>query len=117
MQTIREPRSKNRAASSESWLTGQPSSHPPYWSSVERFQTPVKTPVSMSFSSAASHLAEPPAPSQDVSAIATRRDQGPIPCGIWGPVTHSTPSSRCRRSMPLATYSGGYSVCASIRTT
>ena len=61
----------------------------------------------MSFSSSASHLLEPPAPNHERSAIATRRDHLPVPFGICGPVTHSTPSARASRSTPFATYSVG----------
>src|SRR5688500_11948819 len=110
---MRPPPESRRAASSESWLTGQPSSHPPRASSLERLQTPAKTLVSSSISlplpeaaltasSRLAHLLEPPVPNHESRASATRRDHGPIPCGIGGPVTQST-SPRRRRSTPPAT--------------
>ena len=62
------------------------------------------------------HLREPPRPSGVLRASATARDTGPLPVATGGPLTHRV-SPCCSRSTPSATYSGGYSVCASIRAT
>ena len=102
-----------------------PGSQPPSRSSTERRQTPEKTPVRSSCSSAPhraprsarSHFAEPPTPSAVSSASATRRDHGPTPRGTGGPLTQFT-SPRRNRSTPHAGGSpAGKYVCASIFAT
>ena len=80
------PRSRKRPAISESWFRGQPSSQPPYSSSVSRSHTPAKTPESSSYSSVtapsdARPLARSAAAEGVLKASATARETGPSPGG------------------------------------
>ena len=93
-----------RAASSESWFdraSPRPSRRAPSTSPPRHAREHAGVELALLLRPARSSRAEPPVPSHEPSASATRRDHGPRPAGITGPATHTT-SPRESRSIPRA---------------
>ena len=100
MQTIRPPRSRNRAASSESWSLGQSSSQPPCASSVERAPDAGEAAVDLDLlARRPAGSCAPPVPSRVAARAPPGATRGRRRAAICGPLTWST-SPRRSRSTP-----------------